>query len=465
MKTTASPISLSGLMAVPRCFSSNFRSVGGLVLCLMKFNLLSRNQSGVIEMTHDDKIVINVSLADTLSKSNGKAETIIPNGTFVPDALVGESSIKGSVDDPKIGLVHDKSSLSDANLVSDASADSKRADRRSCDLYHGKWVYDPAGPLYTSNTCPIITQTQNCQVNGRPDKEYVNYRWNPDGCDLPRFDAKKFLELMRHKTLAFVGDSVEAPKNRGNRRMQRWYFPSTSTSIARVWSSWLVNRTNAPLVSARNGIDQVQLDIPDKVFMDLLPRFDVLVLSSGHWFAKRSAYLLNGTIVGGQLWWPKEFGTMPVNNVEAFGISVETSLSAIANNPNFTGLVIIRSYSPDHYEGGAWNTGGSCTGKTRPVTELVQNGFTDIMYEKQVTGFQRAAAKVRGGAKLRFMDITEPFAYRPDGHPGPYRNTDPKKVTTRGPTESPRRRIACIGACRGRSTPGTSFAGDHPKRI
>lgn len=78
----------------------------------------------------------------------------------------------------------------------------------SCDLYHGKWVYDPAGPLYTSNTCPIITQTQNCQVNGRPDKEYVNYRWNPDGCDLPRFDAKKFLELMRHKTLAFVGDSV-----------------------------------------------------------------------------------------------------------------------------------------------------------------------------------------------------------------------------------------------------------------
>lgn len=163
MKTTASPISLSGLMAVPRCFSSNFRSVGGLVLCLMlvslalvssslfhssykdyllrpdnwsKFNLLSRNQSGVIEMTHDDKIVINVSLADTLSKSDGKAETIIPNGTFVPDALVGESSIKGSVDDPKIGLVRDKSSLSDANLVSDASADSKRADR-------SKWLSCP----------------------------------------------------------------------------------------------------------------------------------------------------------------------------------------------------------------------------------------------------------------------------------------------------------------------------------
>ena len=78
----------------------------------------------------------------------------------------------------------------------------------SCDLYHGKWIYDPAGPLYTNNTCPLITQTQNCQGNGRPDKDYENYRWKPDQCDLPRFSPRKFLELMRGKTLAFIGDSV-----------------------------------------------------------------------------------------------------------------------------------------------------------------------------------------------------------------------------------------------------------------
>ena len=58
------------------------------------------------------------------------------------------------------------------------------------------------------NLSPIITQMQNCQGNGRPDKDYENWRWKPEECILPRFDGTKFLELMRGKTLAFVGDSV-----------------------------------------------------------------------------------------------------------------------------------------------------------------------------------------------------------------------------------------------------------------
>ncbi|KAK1620238.1 hypothetical protein QYE76_051507 [Lolium multiflorum] len=78
----------------------------------------------------------------------------------------------------------------------------------TCDLYRGEWFFDSSGPLYTNNSCPLITKTQNCQANGRPDKGYENWRWKPEKCILPRFDARKFLELMRGKTLAFVGDSV-----------------------------------------------------------------------------------------------------------------------------------------------------------------------------------------------------------------------------------------------------------------
>ncbi|XP_077224237.1 protein YLS7-like [Tasmannia lanceolata] len=335
---------------------------------------------------------------------------------------------------------------------------SVEVDSGSCDLYHGKWVFDPKGPLYTNNTCPIITQMQNCQGNGRPDKDYESWRWKPDECDLPRFDVQKFMELMRGKTLAFIGDSVsrnqmesllcilwqvEAPINRGNRRMHRWWFRSANLMIVRIWSSWLVHATSEPFQFVPKDIVKLHLDSPDENFMDFLPSIDVIVLSSGHWFAKQSVYLLNNEILGFHLWNPKETPEeaqeRKMNNVEAFAISVETSLTAILTHPNYTGLTIVRSYSPDHYEGGAWNTGGSCTGRVRPATEseLVVNGFTEEMHQIQVKGFEKVVKKVKNGLKLRLMDITGPFGYRNDGHPGPYRSLDPNKVTKRGPHGEP----------------------------
>jgi hypothetical protein len=75
----------------------------------------------------------------------------------------------------------------------------------------------------------------------------------------------------------------------------------------------------------------------------------------------QSVYILNNEIVGGQLWWPDKSRQTKIKSVEAFGISVETILTALVTHPNYTGLTILRSYSPDHYEGGGWNTGGSCT--------------------------------------------------------------------------------------------------------
>ncbi|KAI4347451.1 hypothetical protein L6164_008264 [Bauhinia variegata] len=334
------------------------------------------------------------------------------------------------------------------NATYGASIDS------GCHLYHGKWIYDPSGSLYTNNSCPVITQMQNCQGNGRPDKDYENWRWKPFQCDIPRFDPRKFLELMRGKTLAFIGDSVarnqmesmlcilwqvEVPKNRGNRNMQRYYFRSTSVMIVRIWSSWLVKHITEPFDFAPAGVDKLHLDVPEEKLMEYIPKFDVVVLSSGHWFAKQSVYILDKEIVGGQLWWPDQSRPMKIDSVEAFGISVETILTAIATHPNYTGLLILRSFSPDHYEGGAWNTGGSCTGKVKPlaVGELVENEHINIMHEKQVTGFNQAIKKQTNKSKLRLMDMTEAFQYRHDGHPGPYRSPDPNKLTKRGPDGRP----------------------------
>lgn len=384
-----------------------------------------------------------VAMAQPSQEGNTTGITLPPNNT--------KGFEKAEYSIPDLEAVPPLSPIA-SNASQTGSVNS--GDLVSCDLLDGKWVYDSAGPLYLNNSCPVLTQMQNCQGNGRPDKDYENWRWKPARCDLPRFDARKFLELMRGKTLAYIGDSVarnqmesmlcilwqvEVPTNRGNRRMQRYYFKSTSTMIVRIWSSWLVHRTSEKFDFAPEGVDKLHLDAPDETFMEFIPKFDVLVLSSGHWFAKQSVYILNNEIVGGQLWWPDNSRPKKIDNIEAFGISVETILTALGTHPNYTGLTIVRSYSPDHYEGGAWNTGGSCTGKVKPASdgEFVENGFTNIMHEKQVAGFNRAINKKTNKSKLRLMDITKAFGYRHDGHPGPYRSPDPNKITKRGPDGRP----------------------------
>ncbi|XP_057759003.1 protein YLS7 [Arachis stenosperma] len=440
--------------------SSSDRKVAKTATELNSQELSSESASSEYTETSTDKVDSNLhAQSDLTSNSPLPVAGTISSNVTVNVTIEAPTSAALMNDPGTLITTSNDTSKSHPDSVSTAVPASSNESysgsvNSGCNLFHGTWLHDSLGPLYRNDSCPVLTQMQNCQGNGRPDKDYENWRWKPFQCDIPRLDPRKFLEVMRGKTLAFIGDSVarnqmesmmcilwqvETPKNNGNRNMQRFYFKSTSVTIIRIWSSWLVKHSSEPFDYAPEGVDKLFLDIPDEKVMEFLPKFDVVVLSSGHWFAKQSVYVLNNEIVGGQLWWPDKSRPMKINNVEAFGISVETMFTALAMHPNFTGLAILRSYSPDHYEGGAWNTGGSCTGKVKPLGlgELVENGHTNAMYEQQVKGFNHASKKATNGSKLLFMDITEAFSYRHDGHPGPFRNKDPNKITVRGPDGKP----------------------------
>jgi hypothetical protein len=62
--------------------------------------------------------------------------------------------------------------------------------------------------LYQPGSCPYVDDAFDCQRNGRRDSDYLNWRWKPDGCDLPRFNATDFLVKLRGKSLMLVGDSM-----------------------------------------------------------------------------------------------------------------------------------------------------------------------------------------------------------------------------------------------------------------
>lgn len=71
-------------------------------------------------------------------------------------------------------------------LESAAANDSLSSNKSFCNIYRGSWVYDNSYPLYDSKSCPFIERQFNCKSNGRPDQDYLKYRWQPSGCNVIR---------------------------------------------------------------------------------------------------------------------------------------------------------------------------------------------------------------------------------------------------------------------------------------
>lgn len=81
-------------------------------------------------------------------------------------------------------------------------------DEDKCDVFTGEWIPNPNAPYYTNTSCWAIHEHQNCMKYGKPNTGYMNWRWKPDGCDLPIFNPYQFLDIVRGKSMAIVGDSL-----------------------------------------------------------------------------------------------------------------------------------------------------------------------------------------------------------------------------------------------------------------
>lgn len=70
---------------------------------------------------------------------------------------------------------------------------------KECDLFSGKWVWDESSrPLYEESECPYLLPQQTCQEHGRPDMDYLYWRWQPHNCLIPRcvtFSLPKYYSL------------------------------------------------------------------------------------------------------------------------------------------------------------------------------------------------------------------------------------------------------------------------------
>ncbi|XP_023525891.1 protein trichome birefringence-like 19 [Cucurbita pepo subsp. pepo] len=306
-----------------------------------------------------------------------------------------------------------------------------------CDLAVGEWIPNSnpnAAPPYTNDTCWAIHEHLNCLKYARPDRGFLQWRWRPDGCELPAFNPAQFLELMRHKAFAFVGDNiarnhvqslicllskVEYPIDVSPSRdehFKKWKYMSYNFTMAFLWTTHLVKSQE----SSTKGVFDLYLDEFDEAWTSQIPGFDYVMISSGQWFLHPLYFHENGRVIGCH--------DCFLDNVTELGIyhgyrkAFRTAFKAILTSESFKGITYLRTFAPAHFENGPWNQGGNCL-RTEPFKskDSALEGMNLELYMTQMEEFRRAEREGRKkGIKFRLLDTTQPMWLRPDGHPSQY---------------------------------------------
>ncbi|KAK9104638.1 hypothetical protein Scep_021482 [Stephania cephalantha] len=308
-----------------------------------------------------------------------------------------------------------------------------------CDLFKGHWIRETeVRSGYTNSSCSTIPDSNNCGKHGRVDVDFMNWRWKPDGCELPRFDAKGFLRILRGKTMAFIGDSVarnhmesllcmlsqeEVPADMyrdSENRFRTWYFSSHDFTLMTLWTKFLVKGEIRVSNSSNNEAYNLYLDEVDYKWIEKLPSVDYAIISAGHWFF-RPIYLYRrpSNLIG--CVYCNEPNVSSVSPGFALQMAIRSSLKYINGCKTCKKLyTMVRTFSPSHFEGGAWDSGGRCN-RTSPMKEGDINlRSTEWEFRNlQVREVERTKKKVqkRGTVKFAILDVTKAMLMRPDGHP------------------------------------------------
>ncbi|XP_028751714.1 protein trichome birefringence-like 4 [Neltuma alba] len=334
----------------------------------------------------------------------------------------------------------------DPPLSSTAHESQIIRDLASCDIFDGAWVLDRhARPPYPPGSCPFLDDAFNCFKNRRPDSDYLEYRWKPRGCHIPRFDGLKMLRLLRGKRMVFVGDSlnrnmwqslvcslreslkdktrvflVSARRELRTQGFHSYRFKDYGCSIDFIKSPFLVQEwknnssyfDEGPPHGETLRLDMMQAS--KSQYNDA----DIIIFNTGHWWNHHKTrngrnYFREGNHVYDRL-----------DVKEALGKALRTWAKWVDSKVDSTRTrVFFTGFSASHYRGGQWKSGGKCDGEREPIKNESHVG--EYPWTMRILESVMADMKT----PVFYLNISRMTEYRKDGHPSLYRGPSPPPRT------------------------------------
>ncbi|KAK9222894.1 hypothetical protein WN944_011334 [Citrus x changshan-huyou] len=288
---------------------------------------------------------------------------------------------------------------------------------------NGSWVHDETYPLYdASRDCPFIEKQFDCQKNGRPDKDYLKYRWQPTGCNLPRFNGRDFLLRHQGKSILFVGDSLSLNQWQSLTCMLHKAVPESKYQLTRVGdlSTFTFLRFNTQVMFSRKPflVDLVKtsagrvLKLGSTESGALWKDKDVLIFNTWHW------WLHSGRK---QEWDYIEDGSRTMrdmNRLVAFEKALNTWAKWVDTNIDPTKTkVFYQGVSPDHTNATSWghsNATKDCREEAQPfIGHKYPRGSpaAELVVEKVISNMSKP---------VHLLGVTMLSQLRKDAHPSIY---------------------------------------------
>ncbi|XP_072996954.1 protein trichome birefringence-like 34 [Typha latifolia] len=305
-----------------------------------------------------------------------------------------------------------------------------------CDLFTGRWVYEEkAYPLYSEKGCRFMSDQSACEKFGRVNLKHQNWRWQPNECNLPRFNATKLLEKLRGRRLVFVGDSLNRNQwismvclldasiaeddhktMETNGSLMSFKIKDYNASIDFYW---------APLLVESNSDDPVHHRIPDRIV-----RAESIQKHARHW---SDADIL---VFNSYLWWRRDqmkvlWGSFDdedgiykeIEGLRGYELALQTWSEWLEFHVDHQRTqLFFMSMSPTHFWGDEWGIGSdqNCYNETEPISRYGHRGRDSDSTMMQVVEETIQGLKHRG-VSVQMLNITQLSEYRKDGHPSIFR--------------------------------------------